>query len=143
MYAQHLHYVRRPTGRTHAVSTSHQDHKVLLIVLTSAIFVLWIACLWTLTGSILPKLNAVVQRQASNQTVIRLHKGDRLPPVNFHDRWNAIAETNKGSNGAQTVERVPDGCEPAFSHLVKIGNFSARCLANVDALTRLAAVEQP
>ena len=61
--------------------------------------------------------------------------------MNFHDRWNAIAETNKGSNGAQTVERVPDGCEPAFSHLVKIGNFSARCLANVDALTRLAAVE--
>jgi hypothetical protein len=140
MYAQHLHYVRRPTGRTRAVGTSHQDHKVL-IVLTSAIFVLWIACFWTLTGSILPKLNAVVQRQASNQTVIRLHKGDRLPPANFHDRWNAIAETNKGSNGVQSVERIPDGCEPAFSHLVKIGNFSARCLASVDALTRLAAVE--
>ena len=79
----------------------------------------------------------------SNETINRLHKGDRLPPVNFHDRWNAIAETNKGSNGAQTVERVPDGCEPAFSHLVKIGNFSARCVANADALTRLTAVDLP
>jgi len=139
--AQQLHFARRPYVRVRAVSPSHHDHKVLLIVLTSAIFVLWIACLWTLTGSILPKLNAVVQREASNQTVIRLHKGDRLPPVNFYDRWNAIAETNKASNGAQTVERIPDGCEPAFIHLVKIGNFSARCLANVDALTRQAAVE--
>jgi hypothetical protein len=138
---QQLHFVRRPYVHVRAVSTSHQDHKVLLMVLASAIVVLWTAYLPALTDSILNGLNVVVQRQTPNETINRLHKGDRLAPVNFHDRWNAIAETNKGSNGAQTVERIPDGCEPAFSHLVKIGNFSARCLANVDALTRLAAVE--
>ena len=138
MYAS---FVRRPYVRACAVSTSRQEHKVLLIVLASAIFVLWIACLWTLTGSILLKLNAVVQRQTSNQTVIRLHKADWLAPVNFHERWNAITEIDKASNGAESVERIPYGCEPAFSQLVKTGNFSARCVASVDAFTRLAAVE--
>jgi hypothetical protein len=63
--------------------------------------------------------------------------------VNFHDRWNAIVEIDKAPNGTQSVERIPDGCEPAFSHLVKVGNFSARCVANADALTRLTAVDPP
>jgi hypothetical protein len=112
------------------------------MVLASAIVVLWIACLPTLTGSILSGLNAVVQRQTSNETINRLHKGDRLAPVNFHDRWNAIVEIDKAPNGTQSAERIPDGCEPAFSHLVKVGDFSARCVANADALTRLTAVGQ-
>jgi len=124
--------------RKRAVTTPHQDHKVLLMVLASAI-VLWIACLPALTSSILPHLSVVAQRQTCNEAIIRPHKGDRLAPVNFHDRWNAIAEIDK-AYGAQSVERIPDGCEPAFSHLVKVGNFSARCVAKVDALTRLAAV---
>jgi hypothetical protein len=137
---QQLHFVRRPYVHARAVTTSHQDHEFLLMVLASAIVVLWIGCLPALTGSILPQLNIVVQRQTSDETINRLHKGDRLAPVNFHDRWNAIAEIDK-AYGSQSVERIPDGCEPAFSHLVKVGNFSARCVANVDALTRLAAVE--
>jgi hypothetical protein len=136
---QQLHFVRRPYVHARAVTTSHQDHKFLLMVLASAIVVLWIGCLPALTGSILPQLNVVVQRQTSNETINRLHKGDRLAPVNFHDRWNAIAEIHK-AYGSQSVERIPDGCEPAFSHLVKVGNFSARCVAKVDSLTRLAAV---
>lgn len=143
MYAQRLHFVRRPYLHARAASASHQDHKVLFMVLASAIFVLWIAFLWALTGSVLPKLNAVVQRQTSSDAVIRLHKGDRLLPVNFHDRWNAVAEADKASNGARSVERILDGCEPAFGHLVKVGNFSARCVANVDSPTRLAAVVVP
>jgi hypothetical protein len=92
-------------------------------------------------GSILPKLNVVVQHQTSNETINHQHKGDRLAPVYFHERWNAIVEIDKALNGTQSVERIPDGCEPAFSHVVKVGNFSARCVANVDAPTRLAAVE--
>jgi hypothetical protein len=138
--AQQLHFAGQPYVHARAVSTAYHGRKALLIVLASAIVVLWIACLSALTGSILSKLN-VVQHQTSNEMINRLHKGDRLPPVNFHERWNAIAEVDKASNGAQSVERILDGCEPAFSHLVKVGNFSARCVANVDALTRLAAVE--
>ena len=61
--------------------------------------------------------------------------------MNFRERWNAIADIEKASNGAESVERIPNGCEPAFSQLVKAGNFSARCVAGVDALSRLAAVE--
>ena len=126
-----------------AVTTSHQDHKVLLMVLGSAIVGLWIACLPAPTDSILTRLNVVVQRQTSTETINRLHKGDRLAPVSFHDRWNAIVEIDKAPNGTQSVERIPDGCESAFSHLVKVGNFSARCVANADALTRLTAVDLP
>jgi hypothetical protein len=139
--AQQLHFARRPYVHARAVSTAYQDRKALLMVLVSSIVVLWIACLSALTGSILPKLNVVVQHQTSNETINHQHKGDRLAPVYFHERWNAIVEIDKALNGTQSVERIPDGCEPAFSHVVKVGNFSARCVANVDAPTRLAAVE--
>jgi hypothetical protein len=136
-----LHFVRRPYVRARAVSTSHQERKALLMVLASVTILLWIACLSALTGSILTKLNIVVQHQTSNETINRLHKGDRLTPVSFHERWNAFVEINKGSHGQQSVERIPNGCEPVFSHVVKVGNFSARCIADVDAITRLAFVD--
>ena len=59
---QQLHFVRRSYVHVRAVTTSHQDHKVLLIALASAIVGLWIACLPALTDSILTRLNVVVQR---------------------------------------------------------------------------------
>lgn len=130
---QELHFARRQSVDAHAMTASHQDHQVLLMVLASAIVVLWIACLSTLTAPFLPKLYVVAQHHASTETINRLHKGDRLPPMNFHDRWNAIAVINKDSDGGQSFQRILDGCEPAFSHLVKVGNFSARCIARVDA----------
>ena len=136
--APQLYFSRRPYVHARAV-TVYQDRKALLMVLASAIVVLWIFCLSALTNSILSKLD-VVQHQTSNEMINRLHKGDRLPPVNFRERWNAIAEIDSAPNGTQSVERIPEGCEPAFSHLVKAGNFSARCVASVDAFTNLAAV---
>jgi hypothetical protein len=137
--AQQLHFARRPYVHARALSTACQDRKALLMVLASAIVVLWIAYLSALTGSTLSKLN-VVQHQTSNEMIYRLHKGDRLAPVYFYERWNAIVEIDKALNGTQSVERIPDGCEPAFSHLVTAGNFSARCVASVDGFTNLAAV---
>jgi hypothetical protein len=136
-----LHFVCRPYVYARAVSISSQNRKVLLMVLASVAALLWIACLSELTGSVLTSFDIVVQHQTSNQTINRLHKGDRFAPVSFYERWNAIAETNKASHGAQRAERIPDGCEPVFSHVVKVGNFSARCIANVDVLTRLAVVD--
>ena len=136
--AQQLHFARRPYIHARALSTAYQDRKALLVVLASAIVVLWIAYLSAFTGSILSKSN-VVQHQTSNEMIYRLHKGG-LAPVYFHERWNAIVEIDKALNGTQSAERIPDGCEPAFSHLVKAGNFSARCVASVDGFTNLAAV---
>jgi len=78
------------------------------MVLAGAIIALWIACLSALTGSTLPKLNIVMQHQTPNETVIRLHKGDRLAPVNFRERWNAIADIEKASNAAGSVKRIPN-----------------------------------
>ena len=141
MYTNAQYLRRQPYVHARAVSTSHQDHKFQSIALASAIVVLWMACLSALTGSILPKLNVAVQRQTSNEMINRLHKGDRLAPLHFYDRWNAVVEIDRALKGSQNVERIPDGCESAFGHLVKVGNFSTRCVANLDALTRLAAVE--
>ena len=137
--AQQLHFARRPYVHARAVSTAYPDRKALLMVLVGAIVVLWVACVSALIGSMLSKLN-VVQQQTFNEMINRLHKGDRLEPVYFHARWNAIVEIDKDLNGTQSVKRIPDGCEPAFSHVVKVGNFSARCIAKVDALTGLTAV---
>jgi hypothetical protein len=96
--ARQLHFVR-PHVHAHAVSTSHQDPNVVLMLLASAIIVLWIACLSAVTGPMLPKLNIVMQHQMSNEKINRLHKGDRLTLVNFRERWNAIAQIDKAPNG--------------------------------------------
>ena len=36
------------------------------------------------------------------------------------------------------IQPIPVGCEPAFSQLVKTGNFSARCIASANIPGRLA-----
>jgi hypothetical protein len=135
--AQKFHFVH---GAPACAKTSHQDHKVPLMVVATAIILLWIACFSTLTGPISTELNVVVQPQTSDATINGVHKAG-LAPANFYERWNAIVEINKASQGAWSVEQIPEGCEPAFSRLVKVGNFSTRCVVNVNALTKLAAVE--
>jgi len=135
--AQKFHFVH---GAPACAKTSHQDHKVPLMVVATAIILLWIACFSTLTGPISTELNVVVQPQTSDATINGVDKGG-LAPANFYERWNAIVEINKASQGAWSVEQIPEGCEPAFSRLVKVGNFSTRCVVNVNALTKLAAVE--
>ena len=140
---QHLHLARRPNVRARAVAIPHDDHKILMIIayaLASAIILLWMAYLPAVTGSVLTKLN-VVQQHISYDSINRLHKGDQLAGEKFADRWNATVAVIKASRPARSVERVPDGCEPAFSRLVKVGNFSARCVAAVQTPIRFASVE--
>ena len=106
---------------------------MVVYALASAIIVLWMAYLPTLMGSILTILNIVPTHLSSASDT----------SVPFDDRWNAFATTIKtlGKNdihGRVTIpaedmqQRIPVGCEPAFSHLIKAGNFSTRCVASVD-----------
>jgi hypothetical protein len=103
-------------------------HKILTIVayvLASAIVALWMAYLTEVT---LTKLNFVPQHLTLSETVDRTHKGDRLAMVDFDDKRNVMTQT-KMPVLERHAERIPVGCEPAFSQLVKIGNFSRRCVA--------------
>jgi hypothetical protein len=137
--AQKCHFVHRAPACARPANASHQDHKVLLMVVATAIILLWIACFSALTGSILTKLMLWRSlRRPTRRSIVRVRGG--LAPANFYERWNAIVEVIKASRGARGLEQIPEGCEPAFSRPVRVGNFSAR-VANVNALTRQAAVE--
>jgi hypothetical protein len=127
---------------------------VLAYVLVSAIIVLWMAYVPTLTGNILTILNIVPTHLSSaSDSVNRANKEDQLTNVSFDDRWNAFATTTIKTLGENdlhgrvtvpaedTQQLIPVGCELAFSHLIKTGNFSTRCVASVDIPTRLAKVE--
>lgn len=142
---QQLHFGHRPHVRARAVAVPQQeDHKILLMVayvLASAIIVLWMAYLPSVTGSILNRLGVVPQHLASSESINRLHKADRLVGTKFDDRWNAVAEISGATDAARSAERIPLGCEAAFMRLVKDGNFSARCIASGESRVRLAAVE--
>jgi hypothetical protein len=40
-----------------------------------------------------------MQHQTSNETINRLHKGDRLMLVKVRERWNAVAQIDKAKMG--------------------------------------------
>ncbi len=145
---QQLHFMRQPHAHARAVAqVQEQNHHAITMAvayaLVSAIIVLWMAYLPTLTGSILTILNIVPTHLSSASDT----------SVPFDDRWNAFATTTIKTLGENNVhgrvtapaedtqQRIPVGCEPAFSHLIKTGNFSTRCVASADIPTRLAKVE--
>jgi len=154
---QQLHLTRQPHARTRAAAQVQEqnEYRITMMVayaLASAIIMLWTAYLLTLTGGILTNLNIVPTHLSSaSESGNRGNKDDQLTSVRFDDRWNAFATMihTLGENGvharvtdpAKDIQRIPVGCEPAFGHLVKNGNFSARCLATADINTRLAKVE--
>ncbi|MGA8610167.1 MAG: hypothetical protein WB760_00340 [Xanthobacteraceae bacterium] len=113
-----------------AVDVRHENEGILstaLYAIASAIIVLWLAYLSSVTATVLSKLNILPEHLSYSETVNRLHKTDRLTMAPFDDRWNAFATSGK-PDAAQRSGRIPDGCEPAFSGLVKAGNFSWRCV---------------
>jgi hypothetical protein len=152
---QQLHFMRQSHAGACAVAQvqAQNHHNIIMMVayaLASAIIVLWMAYLPTLVGSILTNLNVVPTHLSSaSDSVNRANKDDQLTSVRFNDRWNAFAAIKiqtLGENGiharatdpAKNIQRIPVGCEPAFSPLVKTGNFIARCIASADIPTRLA-----
>jgi hypothetical protein len=152
---QQLHFMRQPCARARAVAQVQEQnqHKITMMVvyaLASAIIALWIAYLPTFLSNILTNFEIVPTHLSSaSDSINRANKGDQLTSVRFNDRWNAVATMTtetRGENGvharatdpAKNIQRMPVGCEPAFSTLVKTGNFSARCIASAAIPTRLA-----
>jgi len=137
---------RQFTGRARAqaMPVEHGDHRILLFVayaLASAIIVMWMAYLPAVTSSFLSNLNIVPSHLSSVETINRVHKEDRLTRSNFAARWSAVVERAEPLPSAHSADQIPEGCEAAFAGFVKIGNFSARCIASAEASSRLAAVE--
>jgi hypothetical protein len=136
---------RHARSQAVAIARSQHDahHKFLVIsayLIASAIVAMWMAYLPTVAGNFLTQLNILPQHVVSN-SVNRLHKGDQLATIPFADRWSAVGAMSKSMNVPKSAERIPFGCESAFSRLVKAGNFSARCVAGIATSTRLAAAE--
>ena len=49
-------------------------------------------------------------------------------------------QSQRETSWAEThIEKIPFSCELAFSRLVKMGNFSTRCIATADTSIKLAA----
>ena len=154
---QQLYLMCQPHARARAAAQvqKQSEYRITVMVafaLASAISMLWMAYLLTLTGGIPTNSNiAPTHLSSASESGNRGNKDDRLTSVRFDDRWNAFATTihTLGENGvharaadpAKDIQRIPVGCEAAFGHLVKNGNFSARCLASADINTRLAKVE--
>jgi hypothetical protein len=92
---QQLHFMRQPYARARAVAQVQNQYKITMMVayaLASAIIVLWMAYLPTLTGSILKNLNVVPTHLSSASDSVNLAKRhDQLTSVRFNDRWNAFA----------------------------------------------------
>ena len=125
-------------ARSQAVAVARRQpsvhHKFLVMgayLIASAIVVPWMAYLPTLGSNILTQLNTLPQHVAVN-AINGLHKRDQLTAARFDERWNALGVVTKPANTEKSAERIPFGCEGAFSRLVKDGNFTARCIAGID-----------
>jgi hypothetical protein len=94
-------------------------------------------------GDILTKLNVLPAHLTSASDVSnRIHKADRLSGMSFGERWRAVpmpsavigSDRNRreAPRAAERRERIPFSCELAFSRLVTKGNFSTRCIADLE-----------
>jgi hypothetical protein len=86
---------------------------------------------------------------STSNSINRTNKGDQFTTVRFNDRWNAFAAMTiqtlgedgiraRATDPAKNIQRIPVGCEPAFSPLVQAGNLIARCIASADIPARLS-----
>jgi hypothetical protein len=109
----------------------------------SAIVALGMAYWPAAAGSVLGKLNITsVYLTSASDVPNRIHKTDRFSGISFQERWSAVpvraAETpgnesqREPSQAERRSEKIPFGCELAFSRLVTKGNFSTRCIAGLE-----------
>jgi len=102
---QQLHFMRQPNAHARAVALGQEQNQrkiamVVVYALVSAIIVLWMAYLPTLTGSILTILNVVPTHLSSTlDSVNRANEDDQLTSVRFDDRWNALGRTTMPTPG--------------------------------------------
>ena len=129
---QHLHFTRQPHAHARAVAqVQEQDqHKIIIIMmvayaLASAIIILWMAYMPTLTGGILTNLNTVPTHLLSaSDSFNRANKDDRLTNVQFNDRWSALAAIKIQTlqeNGIHARATWPSEEHPANSGWLRTG----------------------
>jgi len=118
-----------------------------------AIIAFWAAYWPASAENILTKLN-IASKQVTPVSDVSTQpdKTDQLPGVSFEERWNAMPaphvlkhrdrqSQHEPTQGSERAEKIPFSCELAFSRLVTEGNFSTRCIASLDTLTKVAAAE--
>ena len=108
-----------------------------MITIASTIILLWVSYESSTTHAILTKPDARPSRSTLVENLDRDGKTGKVPTAGFEDRWNAGAwnagAAIKPPTPPRRDDKVLDGCESAFSVLVRIGNFSTRCVADADA----------
>jgi len=112
-----------------AATIRYQNQMAWLFVacaFLSAIIALWTIYLPTASNSIL----SYVPPLKATEMVEGVQKADRLPRLRFEDRWNSVLTIQKTSSTTSRIEKIPVGCETAFSRLSQARNFLARCLAS-------------
>jgi len=125
-FAQTQTYARAATIR-------YQNQMASLFVacaFVSAIIALWTIYLPTVSNSILSNVAPL----KATEMVEGVQKAGRLPRLRFEDRWNSVSTIQKTSSTTSRIEKIPVGCETAFSRLSKAQNFLARCLASNDEI---------
>ncbi len=119
--------------------------KVLIAVIyvtVSAIVALGMAY-WPAAAEVLGKLNVTpVHLTSASEVPNRIHKSDRFSGISFQERWSAVPARAAEAPGNESqreppqaekrIEKIPLGCELAFSRLVTKGNFSTRCIAGLE-----------
>jgi hypothetical protein len=93
-------------------------------------------------GNILTKLNVPAHLTSASDVSNRIHKADRLSGVSFGEQWRAVPMPSAVIGGDRNrreapqaerhIEKIPFGCDSAFSRLVTKGNFSTRCIADLE-----------
>ena len=99
-------------------------------------------CIWPASaGHIQAKFNVPAFLTFTSDVSNRIHNENRVIGISFQDRWSAVPAPTVESAGKNNrrepraesrIEKIPFGCELAFSRLVTKGNFSTRCIASVD-----------
>ena len=117
--------------------------------IVSAIAAFCVVCLPVSAENSLTKLNVTPTSLTLPDVANPIRKADRLSSFSFEERWNAVPAPSTGARNEQSqretswaethIEKIPFSCELAFSRLVKMGNFSTRCIATADTSIKLAA----
>jgi hypothetical protein len=131
-------------GRFSKAESQPSYYKKALIAVTYAVGSTIVAlCIWPASaGDILAKFNAPAFPTFTSDVSNRIHKENRVTGILFQERWSAVPAPMAEPTGKMDrhepraedrVEKIPFSCELAFSHLIRKGNFSTRCIAGLDS----------
>lgn len=151
---------------------SDESFVIGAFLIAGAAITIWMLCLPFLLGASLASLNAAHGYAAVStqwNTSSRSLKGNRL--TSTHVKQSGVAGVDQGKIGARRVMsgsspptsadqsradrarveapsalksegKILVGCEPAFSKLVRAGNFARRCVTSIDTSLSFASADR-